>query len=181
MTDPSNTGAVLSLGAVLRVSRGGHYVATLRPSTGYYPATAGVIPPGQAVDSLIGATPVSQVALKSSLRRDLWASITPHGTPLPEQGVIDGADRLIKATDPPAEKLRLAYYVLKYGVLARYLKHPPPAEFTLISSPLVTWIWLGGLIVLLGGLTALWPPPSAFRGRVRARYRARVAKELGRA
>ncbi|HEY5389193.1 MAG TPA: cytochrome c-type biogenesis CcmF C-terminal domain-containing protein, partial [Solirubrobacteraceae bacterium] len=35
--DPSHTGATLSLGAVLRVTRGGHYVATLRPAADYYP------------------------------------------------------------------------------------------------------------------------------------------------
>jgi len=43
------------------------------------------------------------------------------------------------------------------------------------------WIWIGGLIVLLGGGVAIWPPPAAMRGRVRARYLSRVAQELGRA
>jgi cytochrome c-type biogenesis protein CcmF len=179
VTDPANTGAVLNIGAVLRVSRGGHYVTTLRPSTGYYPAAATVIP-GQAIESLIGATAVSQVALHSSLRRDLWASITPRGAPLPEEGLIAGADKVI-AKFRPSEQLAVAYYLLANGILKHYLKYPPPATFTLISSPLVMWIWLGGLIVFLGGLTALWPAPSAIRGRVRARYLARVARELGRA
>ena len=44
--DPTNTGATLTLGAVLRVTRDGHYVTTLHPSAGYYPAPA--IVPGQA-------------------------------------------------------------------------------------------------------------------------------------
>ena len=43
------------------------------------------------------------------------------------------------------------------------------------------WIWIGGLIVLVGGLIAIWPAPAALRSRVRARYLARVAQELGRA
>jgi cytochrome c-type biogenesis protein CcmF len=179
VTDPANTGAVLNIGAVLRISRGGHYVTTLRPSTGYYPASATVIP-GQAIESLIGATAVSQVALHSSLRRDLWASITPRGAPLPEAGLIARADKLI-ATFPPSKQLGVAYYLLANGILKHYLRYPPPATFTLISSPLVMWIWIGGLVVFLGGLTALWPAPSAIRGRVRARYLARVAQELGRA
>jgi cytochrome c-type biogenesis protein CcmF len=179
VTDPNNTGAVMSIGAVVRVTRGGHYVTTLHPSTGYYPAAATIIP-GQAIESLIGATAVSQVALHSSVRRDLWASITPRGTPLPEGGLIARADKLI-ATLPPATQLEYSYYLLKTAILAHYLKYPPPATFTLISSPLVMWIWIGGLIVFLGGLTALWPAPSAIRGRVRARYLARVAQELGRA
>src|SRR6202035_2152723 len=122
----------------------------------------------------------SQVALHSSLRRDLWASITPRGAPLPEEGLIAKADSLI-ATFPPSKQLAVAYYLLANGILKHYLKYPPPAAFTLISSPLVMWIWIGGLVVFLGGLTALWPAPSAIRGRVRARYLARVAQELGRA
>ena len=37
------------------------------------------------------------------------------------------------------------------GYLAReYLKHPPPAQFHFIVSPLVMWIWIGGLIVFGG-------------------------------
>jgi cytochrome c-type biogenesis protein CcmF len=50
-----------------------------------------------------------------------------------------------------------------------------------ISSPLVTWIWLGGIIVFAGGLIALWPAPDAARRRATAGYAGRVARELGRA
>ena len=58
---------------------------------------------------------------------------------------------------------------------------PPPATFRLLVSPLVTWIWLGALIVFAGGLIALWPAPARARAPVRAGYAARVARELGRA
>jgi cytochrome c-type biogenesis protein CcmF len=51
----------------------------------------------------------------------------------------------------------------------------------MISSPLVAWIWIGGLVVFTGGLIALWPAGDPARGRVRGRYAARVARELGRA
>jgi cytochrome c-type biogenesis protein CcmF len=44
-------------------------------------------------------------------------------------------------------------------------------------SPLVTWIWIGALVVLLGGLIALWPSPRAVRRRVTAVYAARVGRE----
>ena len=58
----------------------------------------------------------------------------------------------------------------------------PPATFRLIASPLVTWIWLGAIIVFLGGLIALWPASAtprrrrvaaALRGARRARTSAR--------
>jgi cytochrome c biogenesis factor len=42
----------------------------------------------------------------------------------------------------------------------------------------VTWIWLGGLIMIAGGLIALWPVPERARRRVTADYKARVGREL---
>ena len=56
-----------------------------------------------------------------------------------------------------------------------------PAQFRLLVSPLVAWIWIGGLIVFAGGLIALWPAPDAARSRARAGYAARVAQDLDRA
>ena len=56
-----------------------------------------------------------------------------------------------------------------------------PATFRLIVSPLVSWIWIGALIVFCGGLIALWPTPRRAPRPVAARYAARVAQELGRA
>ena len=49
-----------------------------------------------------------------------------------------------------------------------YLQHPPPAQFRLEVSPLIMWIWLGGLIVFGGGLLALSPSPGVLRRRVAA-------------
>jgi cytochrome c-type biogenesis protein CcmF len=63
------------------------------------------------------------------------------------------------------------------GIVDRYQRNPPPAQFRFIVSPLVTWIWLGALVILLGGLTALWPPPGGATRRVRAGYLSRVARE----
>ncbi|HEX4032812.1 MAG TPA: cytochrome c-type biogenesis CcmF C-terminal domain-containing protein [Solirubrobacteraceae bacterium] len=185
VNDPSHTGATLTLGAVLRVTRDGKYVATLRPAADYYPASS--ILSGQVVADLISGDAVQQVALKSSLRRDLWAAIKPLGTTLPSTGVQVPEESLVALGDTtilpstPQEKQLEAAYIELGAIADAYRRNPPPASFTLISSPLVMWIWLGGLIVLLGGLTAIWPPPAARRGRIRARYFARVAQELGRA
>jgi cytochrome c-type biogenesis protein CcmF len=67
------------------------------------------------------------------------------------------------------------------GLLSVYQRGVIPAQFRLISSPLVAWIWIGGLIVFAGGLIALWPAPDAGTRRVRAGYAARVAQDLDRA
>ena len=58
---------------------------------------------------------------------------------------------------------------------------PPPATFRIIASPLVTWIWLGALIVFGGGLIAMWPAGARARKPADAAQLARVARELQRA
>ena len=45
-----------------------------------------------------------------------------------------------------------------------YLTEAAPATFKVIVNPLVTWMWLGGLIALCGALIALWPSRGRRRG-----------------
>jgi cytochrome c-type biogenesis protein CcmF len=46
-----------------------------------------------------------------------------------------------------------------------------------IVDPMVAWIWLGGGIVILGGIFAAWPgAQAADQARARARHRARTAR-----
>ena len=99
-----------------------------------------------------------------------------------------GADRA-RATSVFARRQglsrRAARHVPRRGARRPHplLRHdPPPATFRIIVSPLVTWIWLGALIVFAGGLIALWPAPARRRAPPRAGAApARVARELGRA
>ena len=51
------------------------------------------------------------------------------------------------------------------GLTSRFVTHPWPVNFLLIVSPLVTWIWGGALIIVIGGLIALWPIPAVVRRR----------------
>jgi hypothetical protein len=44
-----------------------------------------------------------------------------------------------------------------------YLSEATPATFRVIVNPLVTWIWIGGLISLAGALIAIWPARGARR------------------
>ncbi len=170
--DQAHTGASLSLGAVLDVMESrppGRHVATLRPSEGFYAsqeASQGT------VGSLIGGTPVSHVSMSGGLERDIWSAVAP-AIEAPELAKIVKAGN---ATLGPEDA------IVALGVLARkYLQQPPPAQFHLIVSPLVLWIWLGGTIVFFGGLIAIWPSPSLVRRRAVARVRARAARELVRA
>ena len=167
--DAAHTGSSLSLGAVLDVTKHGHHVATLLPSEGYYAsqeASQG------SVGSLIGGQPVSHVALDGGVTRDVWTAIEPDIETPALQRIVKIGNRTL----PPEDA------VVALGYLARaYLQHPPVAQFHFIVSPLVMWIWIGGLIVFGGGLIAIWPAPSAVRRRVSMRSRARAAHGLARA
>jgi cytochrome c-type biogenesis protein CcmF len=160
----------ISLGAVLDVRKDGRRVALLRPTRGYYPSMDPSLGP---VGRYFDGQSTSEVGLKAGLRRDLWMAVEPDLGPL--QGIIHDADRRFSRASPDVQALVIA------AVAGRYDRRPPPATFRIIVSPLVTWIWLGALVVFAGGLIALWPAPLALRRRAAAGYSARVARELGRA
>src|SRR5271166_812409 len=167
--DAAHTGSTLSLGAVLDVSKGGRHVATLNPSEGFYASQEA----GQgSVGSLIGGQPVSHVAMDAGVTRDVWSAVEPDIEAPSLQRIVKVGNRTLAPEDA----------VVAIGYLARaYLQHPPPAQFHFIVSPLVMWIWIGGLIVFGGGLVAIWPAPSAVRRRVTMRARGRAAHGLARA
>jgi cytochrome c-type biogenesis protein CcmF len=170
--DAAHTGSTFSLGAVLDVTKNGAHVATLDPSEGFY--SSGEAAQG-SVGSLIGGQPVSHVGMDVGLTRNIWTAIQPDIETPALKRIVTVGDRTL----PPEEG------IIAIAYLARaYLKHPPRAEFNLLVSPLVMWIWLGGLIAFGGGLIALWPAPSTVRRRVtvlarRGRRRARAQPEQG--
>jgi cytochrome c-type biogenesis protein CcmF len=165
--DAAHTGSTLSLGAVLSVSKNGRHVATLYPSEGFYASDE---PSQGSVGSLIGGQPVSHVAMDGGLTRDVWSAIAPNIETPQLKRIVEIGNRTIPFVRPEDALIAVA-------VLARaYLQHPPPAEFHFIVSPLVMWIWIGGLIVAGGGLIAIWPAPSALRRRAGALARARAAR-----
>jgi cytochrome c-type biogenesis protein CcmF len=158
--DAAHTGATLSLGAVLNVSKRGKHVATLTPSEGFYDSGD---PSQGSVGHLIGGQAVSHVSMNAGMTRDVWSAIAPDINTPRLQRIMTIANRTIPIVRPDEGMIALA-------VMAReYMKTPPPAQFHLIVSPLVMWIWIGGGIVLGGGLIAMWPAPSVVRRRVSVR------------
>jgi cytochrome c-type biogenesis protein CcmF len=157
--DKSHTGAILSLGAVLDVTKGGRHVTTLNPSAGYYPGTD---PTQGSVGELISGETVSHVGLDAGPLKDYWAAIQPNISAPSLQNIINNGNKVVPFTRPDQAVVVLAL------VARSYLTAPPTAQFHILFSPLVTWIWTGGLIVLLGALIALWPPPGLMRQRVTA-------------
>jgi cytochrome c-type biogenesis protein CcmF len=162
--DTIHTGSTLNIGAVLAVSKGGQRVATLRPSEGFYESQEESL---GSVGRLFGGQPVSHISIDASLTRDLWSAISPEiETPRLKRIVALGNAKIPMSR--PDEGL-VAVWVLAH----EYLHHPPPAQFKLLVSPLIMWIWIGGLIVFGGGLLALSPAPGTLRRRARVLARAR--------
>jgi cytochrome c-type biogenesis protein CcmF len=167
----------INLGAVMRVSRGGDVVGTLRTERSFFPSADPGLGP---ISRFFEGEATSEVGLRAGLRRDVWSAISPSVRDLRKQ-VAEGDKVFNGAKALPAEQRQIALAQALDGLTRSYAANPPPATFRLIVSPLVSWIWIGALIVFLGGLIALWPPLRRAPRPVAARYAARVARELGRA
>jgi len=146
-------------------------VATLAPSRGYYPS------PDARQFGPIGryfeGEATSEVGLKTGVERDIWTSVEPNIDSFAP--MVDGIDRRFPLADGGAQGLLLKV------IAERYRLDPPPAGFRMIVSPLVTWIWLGGLVAIAGALVALWPRPKRARAWVLAASKPRLGRAVGRA
>jgi cytochrome c-type biogenesis protein CcmF len=169
----------ISFGSIVQVRRDGKLVTTLRPERGYYPSLDTSLGP---IGRFFNGEATSEVGLKAGLRHDIWAAMTPDQSVLAP--AIAQGDKVFAAADgklPPQVEAQLLGQALR-GLARTYVADEPTATFRLITSPLVTWIWLGAIVVFLGGLIAMWPGEGdALRRRVKAGYAARVARDLGRA
>jgi cytochrome c-type biogenesis protein CcmF len=167
----------IDFGAELRVAREGGTPRTLRTVKSYFPSAAPFMGP---VSRFFEGEATSEVGLQAGWRRDVWTAIAPDTSalrPRVEEGdkVFAGADDLA-----PAQYDALLAEALR-GLTRSYADDPPPATFRLIVSPLVSWIWLGALIVFAGGLLAGWPAPPGSARPALAAYKARLGRELQRA
>jgi cytochrome c-type biogenesis protein CcmF len=163
----------INFGAQLTVRKDGRLVTRLHTERGYYPDDDGSL---GIISRYFEGEQTSEVGLKAGARRDIWTVITPDTDPL--KSVITEGDKVFgKAKNLPAPMAAALLGQAITGIVDRYKANPPPAQFRFIVSPLVTWIWLGAIVILLGGIISLWPPPGGATSRVRARYLARVGRE----
>jgi cytochrome c-type biogenesis protein CcmF len=155
----------LSLGAVLDVSRHGRHVTTLRPSRGYYP-----VADAERFGTLgrwFEGESTSEVGLRAGATRDVWTAVEPDLQPF--QSMIRGIDKRFPLAGPKIEPLFLQ------ALSERYRLAPPPAAFRFIVAPLVIWVWIGGIVAVLGGLIAIWPAGARRRVKSPATKPARGA------
>ena len=103
---------------------------------------------------LIGGQSVSNIGISASLTRDVWSAIEPEIETPRLKRIIEVGNKTIPFSRPDE-----GLFVIDF-LAHEYLKHPPPAQFRLLVSPLVMWIWLGGLIVFGGGCSRSRPVPA---------------------
>jgi cytochrome c-type biogenesis protein CcmF len=171
-------------GAVLRVRDDGE-TFTLHPTRRFFR------PSGEetgTVADYFGGEADSEIGLHPGLGSDFWSAPAPDTTTL--QRRARAADRRFEecvggdpgtppqcravaammraaAANPSLRPVALSQIeslqlATAERIAARYVAEAPPMTFKLIVDPLVTWMWIGGLIALSGALIGLWP---ARRGR----------------
>jgi cytochrome c-type biogenesis protein CcmF len=173
----------IALGAVLNVTRDRHHVSTLATQQRFYPAP--LSPDVGPISVAFDGQSDSVVGLKAGLTHDLWTAISVPMTRLLARA--SQGDRIFErymqsltpaqAAQPTQRRWIANGQALAINGLARqFVRHTWPVTFLLIVDPLVTWIWIGAIIIALGGLLALWPIPMRLRSRSRAQAGARARR-----
>jgi cytochrome c-type biogenesis protein CcmF len=185
-------------GAVLRVVTGGEEF-TLHPTRNFYRQTG---TESSSISGYFGGESDSNIGLEAGLARDFWTAEQPDitgieaaarradegfkacvagGPGTPPQCKAVGAMMRAALANPKLRPAALAQIEKLQEVTAQrisrsYLAENSAATFKVIVNPLVTWMWIGGLIALAGALIAIWPTRSRRRGAL-VRTEADARKE----
>jgi cytochrome c-type biogenesis protein CcmF len=172
-------------GAALRIEKDGKSFL-LHPTRRFYRPT-GV--EGGTISNYFAGESDSDIGLQAGFLRDFWTALQPSivgiqrharaadkgfeacvsgapGTP-PQCRAVSQLMRAA-AVNPRLAPTALAQIEsLQVATAQRiaqgYLAEDATATFRVIVNPLVTWIWIGGLISLAGALIAIWPARGARR------------------
>jgi cytochrome c-type biogenesis protein CcmF len=168
---------LLALGSLIRRNnrRYGGYVVHLAMlligvgavgSQVYQQQTQATLAPGQSVT--LGAYTISAQGIQTSQQpgvRVIDGMLSVNGQDLrPEKQYFDNFPQ------QPSTKvgLRSTPFEDLYVVLAGWDGDGPSARVSLavFVNPLVSWIWAGGVLLLLGTIITMWPAPAPSRQRV---------------
>ncbi len=166
----SRNDQALIFGADLQVDRNGEPFATLHPTRQYHQVTTGAT---RGIASYFEGEATSEVGLKAGMRSDFWTSVEPDTEEFERRARM--ADALfgaymrekvlpvVQKNPERAEEISLAAADLLARttdkVIEGYVKDETavPYTFRVIISPMVTWIWIGAVIAIIGALFAAWP------------------------
>ena len=139
----------------LDVSKDGKTSRDAAPVRGYYPSAAPFASGGLVRGCSTARRPARSDGRRPAARR---LDRDPAGPASTLSKLIAGrcADRDGRQARSPQQETRG-----RAGCSTRLRSAARPAPVPPIVSPLVAWIWIGGLIVFGGGLIAIWPAPDA--------------------
>ena len=157
LDDPANTGATITLGAVVDVRKGDERF-TLTPRRNYY--ASGDIASLGSTGRFFDGESTSEIAIDTALTRDVWAAVQPDTDVL--RAAIDEADR--RFANPSAE----TQIIILSALVERYARRSEAATIRLIVFPFVIWLYIGGVVVLAGAAVALSPRRRRRRGEAPA-------------
>jgi cytochrome c-type biogenesis protein CcmF len=200
----SVTAAKVSLGAIVNVTQNGRHITTLHAVRGFYPDTANAAQDGIVGQYFDSDNSDTTVGLDTGVLKNLWVVV--QAQPSTGKGsmsalINEGNSTLATAqnavlkktagetvaqqnaalqTTPVFDNLSVQQLldISVSGIAKQYVTHPFSVQFLAEVSPMVTWLWAGAVIMILGALTSLWPAPFAARRREQALYRSRLAREL---
>jgi cytochrome c-type biogenesis protein CcmF len=190
---------MFTFGSVLRVEEDGKVTGYLRPNRAFFRPT------GQEtglISTYFAGEATSEVGLRTGLGHDLWIAEQPNvagvqrGARLADKGFTAcvrgepgtppqckalGALMRAAAANPSLraqafEQISKLQGLAAARVAKTFLTSNAPSTFKVIVNPLVTWMWIGGIIALAGALIALWPARGRRRGAL-VRTEADARKE----
>jgi cytochrome c-type biogenesis protein CcmF len=178
-----------TIGAIVRVREDGKYLTTLETSRRFFRPT-GAAATGGIADYMSGEA-TTEVGLKTGPLHDIWVTVAPNVTSVQHQlaKADKGFEKCVKAgpgTPAQCKDLRAlmgaaqanpARYEAKAlatienlqllsaeKIARQYVNSNAAATFKVIINPLVLWMWIGGIIGLIGALIAVWPSRSRRKG-----------------
>jgi cytochrome c-type biogenesis protein CcmF len=101
-------------------------------------------------------TGLSAVEQPTHLLVQAALDVSERGRPA---GTLRPGQRLYPGVNSPFASVAVQYGVLRdfYVILGAFDRQGEWAQVKVQVHPMVAWIWLGGAVVLLGGVLALWP------------------------
>ncbi len=178
-----------TIGAIVRVGEDGKYLTTLETSRRFFRPT-GAAATGGIADYMAGEA-TTEVGLKTGPLHDIWVTVAPNVTSIQHQlALADKGFKTCVAAGPgtPAQckdlnalmraaRANPAKYEAKAlatienlqllsaeKIARQYVNSNAAATFKVIINPLVMWMWIGGIIGLIGALIAVWPSRSRRKG-----------------
>lgn len=166
----SRTDQALVFGAKLQVDRNGESFAQLNPTRQYHQVTDGR---PRGISTYFEGEATSEVGLKAGMLTDFWTSIEPNTNEIQSRARI--ADDRFRAymvqvvqpaiqrdpsqIGPMSDQLAEVQSLATDKIIAGYTdpELQAPVTIRVIVSPMVTWIWVGAIIAILGALFAAWP------------------------